>query len=85
MREETDSRAIAVLGGGNGAHALAADLALRGHRVRMYYRRRRARQVFATGEIQVSGAFSGTARLELVTDELAKAVAGEAGVQFLQP
>lgn len=76
MREETDSRAIAVLGGGNGAHALAADLALRGHGVRMYYRRRRARQVFETGKIQVSGAFSGTARLELVTDELAKAVAG---------
>ena len=76
MQAGKGNKAIAVLGGGNGAHALAADLALRGHRVRMYYRRRRARQVFETGEIQVSGAFSGTARLELVTDELAKAVAG---------
>ena len=76
MQAGKGNKAIAVLGGGNGAHALAADLALRGHRVRMYYRRRRARQVFETGKIQVSGAFSGTARLELVTDELAKAVAG---------
>lgn len=76
MQAGKGNKAIAVLGGGNGAHALAADLALRGHRVRMYYRRRRARQVFETREIQVSGAFSGTARLELVTDELAKAVAG---------
>ena len=29
-------KTIAVLGGGNGAHALAGDLALRGYRVRMY-------------------------------------------------
>lgn len=76
MQGEKQSKTIAVLGGGNGAHALAADLALQGQRVRMYYRHRRARQVFETGEIHATGAFSGTARLELVTDELAKAVAG---------
>ena len=32
MQAGKGNKAIAVLGGGNGAHALAADLALRGHR-----------------------------------------------------
>ena len=46
MQAGKGNKAIAVLGGGNGAHALAADLALRGHRVRMYYRRRPGRSRF---------------------------------------
>ena len=29
-------KTIAILGGGNGAHTMAADLAMRGYRVRMY-------------------------------------------------
>lgn len=29
-------KTIAIIGGGNGAHTMAADLAMRGYRIRMY-------------------------------------------------
>ena len=29
-------KSVAILGGGNGAHTMAADLSLRGYKVRMY-------------------------------------------------
>ncbi len=63
---------IAVLGGGNGAHAAAADLALRGFEVNMYEDERFAsnmQQVFETKKIELSGAAgSGTAELAAAAD-----------------
>ena len=71
---------IAVLGGGNGAHAAAADLALRGFEVNMYEDERFAsnmRRVFETKKIELSGAAgSGTAELAMVTSDLATAIEG---------
>jgi len=66
---------IAVIGGGHGALAAAADLALRGHQVRLSLRNReRFAEVFRTGEIAVSGvAAEGTGRLAEVTDDPAAA------------
>ena len=71
---------IAVLGGGNGAHAAAADLALRGFEVNMYEDERFAgnmQEVFDTGKIELSGAAgAGMAELALVTSDLAAAIEG---------
>ena len=78
-------KTIAVLGGGNGAHSLAADLALRGHKVRMFYRHRRYKNVFETGRIRAIGAIEGEAKLELVTDDLAAAVEGADYVCLVAP
>ena len=62
---------VAVIGGGHGALATAADLALRGRQVRLSLRNReRFAEVFRTGEIVLSGvAGEGVARLAEVTDD----------------
>jgi len=67
---------IAVIGGGHGALATAADLALRGHQVRLSLRNReRFAEVFRTGEIVTEGvAAEGTGRLAEVTDDAGAAV-----------
>jgi opine dehydrogenase len=68
---------VAVLGGGNGAHAAAADLALAGHAVRLW-RRSEAElaAVRAGGGIRYAGPErQGLARLALVTGDLGAAVA----------
>jgi opine dehydrogenase len=73
------SRAVAVLGGGHGALTLAADLTLRGHRVRLFELESfqdRVRTVFETQIIHAVGeVLSGTARIDLVTGDLDAAVA----------
>lgn len=69
---------IAVLGGGNGAHAAAADLTLRGYEVNLYEDERFApnmQTVFDTGTIELSGAAGqGTAKLAMVTSDLEAAI-----------
>lgn len=70
---------IAVLGGGNGAHTMAAEFTLRGHTVNLYERpefKDNMKKVFETGKITAKGVFAGTAALNLVTDDIAKAVEG---------
>jgi opine dehydrogenase len=69
---------IAVLGGGNGAFAMAADLSLQGHEVRLWSRS------FSAGEpllkmrnLKVSGPLvTAEAELALVTTDITKAVKG---------
>jgi opine dehydrogenase len=67
---------IAVIGGGHGALAAAADLALRGHQVRLRLRNReRFAEVFGSGEVALTGvAGEGVGRLAAVTDDVAAAV-----------
>ena len=71
---------IAVLGGGNASHTISADLTLKGLSVNLFGMERFAdsmRTVFETGEIEMSGvAGSGKARLNMVTSDIAQAVAG---------
>jgi len=69
---------VAVLGAGNGGFATAADLALAGHRVRLW-----SRSVSALGPLAaeptltlVAEGRQGSARLERATTEIADAVAG---------
>src|SRR5439155_2045580 len=69
---------VAVLGGGNGAHAIAADLALAGHRVRLW--RSTAAELEALGRsptltLDAEGR-SGKATLEAATADIAAALDG---------
>ncbi len=68
---------VAVLGGGHGALATAADLSLRGHEVTLAMRNRdRFRELFDTRRLEMTGiAGEGVAELASVTDDHAAAVA----------
>ena len=74
------SVAVAVLGGGNGGHAAAADLTNRGFEVHLYEDARFAgnmQKVFDTQEITMAGAAgSATVKIAMVTSDLAKAIEG---------
>lgn len=74
------TRTVAVLGAGNGGQAMAAEMALRGHRVRLY-----EHPSFAAGiepfresrSIELVGSIiEGRAELERVTTDIGTAVAG---------
>ena len=70
---------IAVLGGGNGAHTMAAELTLKGHTVNMFEVpewKHNMQKVFDTKTITVKGELNGTAKLNMVTDNIAEAVEG---------
>jgi len=73
-----DSMKVAVMGGGNGSHTIAADLTLKGLTVNLFELEQfadRMQKVFETREIEMSGvAGSGRARLNLVTSDIAAAV-----------
>ncbi len=72
------SMKVAVMGGGNGSHTIAADLALKGLTVNMFEMEQfadRMRKVFETREIEMSGvAGAGIARLNIVTTDISEAV-----------
>ena len=74
------SMKIAVMGGGNGSHTIAADLALKGLTVNMFEMEQfadRMQTVFDTRKIEMTGvAGSGTARLNRVTSDIGEALAG---------
>ena len=73
---------IAVLGGGNGAHTMAAELTLKGHTVNLYEMpqfKENMKEVFETGKIILKGnikELQGSVKLNMVTDDIAKAVEG---------
>ncbi|WP_158734686.1 NAD/NADP-dependent octopine/nopaline dehydrogenase family protein [Alteribacillus sp. YIM 98480] len=71
---------IAVLGGGNGAHALAAEQSLNGNEVRLFELERFRHcidKVFETKEINVIGdVIEGKASISVVTSNIRKAISG---------
>ena len=68
---------IAVLGAGNLGLAMCAHLALEGHSVRLWNRTRsRIRRLQETKSIRCTGAVKGTAKLQLVTDNIEEALDG---------
>lgn len=73
------STTVAVLGGGNGAHAAAADLTKRGFTVHMYEEERFApnmQKVFDTKTITLKGACGeGDVKIDMVTTNLEEAIA----------
>lgn len=78
---------VAVLGGSNGGYAAAADLALRGHRVRLWRRAGGAFEpVRATSRIRIDGdGFAGDAILDRATTDLKEALDGAEVVLLALP
>lgn len=76
---------MAVIGAGNGGTAMAGDLSLAGHRIRLFEFPEYASNIDpirATGSIRVTGvARTGTAEVALATTDLAEAVAGAEIIQ----
>ena len=73
---------IAILGGGNGAHTMAAEMTLKGHTVNLYEMpefRDNMKEVFETKTIFLKGnipELQGKVKLNMVTDDIEKAVEG---------
>lgn len=71
---------VAVLGAGNGGQAMAAEMTMRGHAVRLYECPEFAATIKGlevASEIELKGSvISGRARIELITTDLRKAVVG---------
>jgi opine dehydrogenase len=77
---------VAVIGAGTVGCALAADLAVRGHEVRLCTRsEERLAPLRAAGEITLTGALSGSATPERMTTSVHEAVAGAAVVAVTVP
>lgn len=73
------NKIIAIIGGGNGAHTMAADLALQGAKVRMYEESRfigKLEKLAKTLTINASGVVSGEAKIEMLTDDMEKSNQG---------
>lgn len=72
------NKPVAVLGGGNGGHCMAADLALAGYRVNFYELpdfAGRVEKVLRTGEVKLTGiGRQGIARLHTATTDMAEAL-----------
>ena len=84
MREMT----VAILGGGNGAHTFAVDLALKGAKVRMYEESRfigGLEQLKNTRRIKATGCVQGEAEIEMLTDDMEMAVHGAEYVLVVTP
>ena len=81
-------KVVAVLGGGNGGHMMAAELKIKGHQVRLYETpafKHQMAGVFETGLIEIRGLFNRTIGLDLVTDDLDLAVKGADYVLVVTP
>ena len=80
---------IAVLSAGNGGQALAADLALRGHDVALYDLPQFAPVIEAIrrrgNTIELQHKITGTAKIRLVTTDIAEALDGAEVVYFTAP
>jgi opine dehydrogenase len=77
---------VAILGAGNGAHAMAGHLALKGFTVRLYNRfEGEIVNMYEQGGITVEGAVEGFGRLELVTTDIASALDGARAIMVVMP
>ena len=71
-------RKVAILGGGNGAFAMASDLALQGYEVRMWSKYfDEFKEIKKTHTIKVSGPLiQGEAKISMITDKIEEAIKG---------
>lgn len=79
---------IAILGGGNAAHGLAADLTRQGYSVHLYEMpqfKDNMAQVFSTRMITLLGAHNGTFTIDMVTDDIDQALEGVKYIFVLTP
>lgn len=83
-----EKKTIAILGGGNGAHTMAADLSMRGYRVRMYEQSAFIHKLSVlqqTLTIHCSGLLNGSAKIEMLTDDMAAAIDGVDYIAVVTP
>lgn len=79
-------RTVAVLGGGNGGQTMAAHLALKGARVRLYVRKEAtATALRDKGGIELRGCLKGVGEPELITTDIAMAVTGADLIMVVVP
>lgn len=77
---------VAVLGAGNGAHAIAGHLALKGFTVHLYNKfEEEIVHIREQGGVMVEGAVEGFGRLELVTTDIASALDGARVIMVVVP
>jgi opine dehydrogenase len=83
-----DPKKVAVLGGGHGAHSMAADLTSRGFKVNMFEMpelRGNLSQLFETETIEIEGCIEGRFKLEKVTSDIDEAIAGVRYILIVTP
>ena len=77
---------VAILGAGNGAHAMAGHLALKGFTVRLYNKfEEEIVHMREQGGVTVEGAVEGFGRLELVTTDIASVLDGACAIMVVVP
>ncbi len=82
------NRNIAILGGGHGAHTMAADLKSRGFRVALYEMpkfRENIKKLFETRTVRAEGVINTTAVLDKVTDDITEALDGVKYINIAAP
>jgi len=77
---------VAILGAGNGAHAMAGHLALKGFTIRLYNKfEEEIVHIREQGGVTVEGAIEGFGRLELATTDIALALDGARAIMVVVP
>lgn len=82
------NKKIAILGGGNGAHTMAADFTVKGHTVNLYEMPRfkeKMQKVFDTETVECMGEIKGPVKLNMVTDDIDKAIDGADYICIITP
>ncbi|MCQ2413095.1 MAG: NAD/NADP octopine/nopaline dehydrogenase family protein [Sphaerochaetaceae bacterium] len=83
-----DKKTIAIIGGGNGAHTMAGDLAIRGYKVRMFEQTQfigKLSALASTLTIHCTGAVAGDGKIEMLTDDIEKAIDGAKYIAVVTP
>jgi opine dehydrogenase len=83
-----DRNRIAVLGGGHGAHAMAADFTARRFQVNMYDMpefKQNLKQLFETRTIETKGGIKGRYTLEKITSDIEEAIEGVRYIVIVTP
>ena len=85
---QVDAKKVAILGGGNGAHCMAADLTARGFKVNLFempaYRHHLTR-LFETQTVEIEGEITGAYPLAKVTSDIREAIDGVRFVLIVTP
>lgn len=76
---------IAVISTGNGGQTMAAYLAVKGYKVRLYAREEARVDMFSGKRFTLSGVMSGTAEVELISCDMAEVVRGAGIVLVTTP
>ena len=85
---ELDPKKVAVLGGGHGAHCMAADLASRGFKVNMFEMpefKSKLSLLFETKTIEIDGCIKGRYTLKKVTSDIHEAIDGVRYILIVTP